>query len=421
MTSRVLLLIDKYDRKPYVAGVCARNIANAFRRIGIETHVLAFKTKNVCSQEELPFVHYFTPTLVERLFMKSDDYSDTFQGRLLFKTAKILSKTRKLFFLYRYPDDTLFLPYKILNEIEKLDTLYKFDIIISIQARLVFSKGGFLWKKKHPNRKWVMYCVDSYADGYPKKFINDSFRINGGKKIDRKFLKLVDRFYIVECHRKFYEQPFYDEFREKIEYVDIPLFIPNNKNIMNYFSPEKWIYAGSFMEFGYNPWKICEYFMALPSKEGRVLHFFSRGDCEEKISVLAQNSNGKIVRHGFVPAEQLKQEMETAGVFVSVGIRNSAQISGKIFDYFGYMKKIVHFSSGERDPNLPYMKKYPYSFVVGPESTLEDTIPKLTEFLESPLVIDKKTIEYIHNTYRKSHPEYFAERIADFLFLQHSE
>lgn len=415
---KVLLLIDKYDQRPYIGGICVHNVAEALRHLDVETHVMAFKSESKCSKNEAQYVHYYSPGIIERLFLLAEKNDQKFIGKIYFRFAQFLSKTRKLIMFHWYPMDSVVLPRKIERNIEKLDYTYHFDAVVTVQSRISFSLAGYIWKKKHPGRTWMMYCIDSFADGYPIRFVPDKRRISGGTKIDLKLLEKVDQFYMVECHRKFYDQPLFDKYREKIHYVDIPLYIRKDESDQDCSTEKKteeWIYAGSLHEFGYNPWKLCEYFLELPDIEHKRLTFYSRGNCEQKLAEISKHSEGHIVCKGYIPAVQLKEKLDSADVLVSIGIENSAQVSGKIFDYFCKYKKVVHFSSGASDPNMAYIERYPLSFCVAKDSDKEKTLLQLSEFLNNPICLNNEKKHEIDKLFLKSQPGYFAGLVCNYI------
>ena len=49
---------------------------------------------------------------------------------------------------------------------------------------------------------------------------------------------------------------------------------------------------------------------------------------------------------------------------VLVSMKKSERMSGKIFEYMGLKKPVVHFSGSTEDPDVKYLERYPLSVIV---------------------------------------------------------
>ena len=77
--------------------------------------------------------------------------------------------------------------------------------------------------------------------------------------------------------------------------------------------------------------------------------------------------------------------MEEAEVLINFGNYNLNMIPSKIFEYFSFGKKIIHFYKDDNDTCIPYLKKYPYSLLIDERDTFEYNLKKLLGFLSATI------------------------------------
>ena len=85
-------------------------------------------------------------------------------------------------------------------------------------------------------------------------------------------------------------------------------------------------------------------------------------------------------------------------------------IPSKIFEYFSFEKKIIHFYKDDNDTCIPYLKKYPYALLIDERDNFEDNLNKLLDFLGA----DSKTkySEEWHKNFTMNTPEFSAKLIV---------
>ena len=84
-------------------------------------------------------------------------------------------------------------------------------------------------------------------------------------------------------------------------------------------------------------------------------------------------------------------------------------IPSKIFEYFSFEKKIIHFYKDDEDTCLLYLKKYPYALLIDERNPLADNLDKIIKFLDNEKPVSTRQ-EWRKDFYMNT-PEYTAKLI----------
>ena len=151
-------------------------------------------------------------------------------------------------------------------------------------------------------------------------------------------------------------------FKEKFVYLDYILF--ENKSFEA--GPSKgriglsFAYAGGFYTSIRNPMHMLEVMKKLPCD---FTFFLLTGYSEPQFNAFISQNCGSTKSFKVLPKSNHDvaiEVMNKADLLISVGNTTSIQVPGKIFEYMGIGKPIIHFSKIHDDPAVKYLKQYPY-------------------------------------------------------------
>lgn len=415
---KILFVIDKYYPRPYANALCAQELIRAFQKRGFEIDIIAFQDSGIemPKQYEKANVYGIKPDLRLRLFYYADNFSSSGLAKIAKVVAHFVSKTKGIIMLPFWPLQSCSFPVRILNKIEALYRHKHYDAIVSIFGPFEGSLAVTKFKQKHANVPCAIYAVDSTSrSGVFSGSLNGRF--SGMLMWEKLFMETNDAFFYMQSRTDFYKKECYRPFGKKLIPVDLPRLKFEDLSVVNAYDfgtdGENWVYAGAIGSVHYNPEKMIEYFLKLPQNK-TTLHLFCRG-ASLQVEQAVEQSEGRIVLHGYVDAETLKSVFASADILVTV--KTSNQVSAKIFECISYGKPIVHFSGCPEDPDVAYYQKYPLAFVVKTyKADVEQSGKRLMDFLER---IKGTTVsqEELKRIYKKSTPEYSVKLLCEKLGL----
>ncbi|KPB05739.1 hypothetical protein [Bacillus sp. CHD6a] len=414
---KILIITDLYYPKASANGVIVRQVALALKKNGYEVHIVSYKNINELSMETIDDIRIFRtqPRLFFMLRQFGEENIDRKIGRLAYKFGMFLNKLKRTIYYPRFPLSSISFIYRYFRLIEKLHREHKYSLVISIFHPFESFVAGAMLKKKIPDLKFILYAFDSLSNVQGTKFVSTKTRDKKGWFWERKLYKYPDKIYNMKSHTNHYNQERYDIFRNKMEFLDIPLFQKTyqvkQKDVFDK-SNINWVYAGSFDYEKRNPVYLIKLFLDVNEDKNSRMHFYSRGNCEEYIIKHSKLSNNQIVRHGFVNEDTFYDVIYNADVLVNIGVKSDA-ISGKIFQYISTGRKIIHIYESEDEPCLEYLKNYPYALLINTNDDYQSNINKTREFINKtvkPLNLNKIAEMFNTNT-----PEYAAEVFDKFI------
>lgn len=386
---KVLIATDKYYPRALANAICAQALGESFAAAGHQVEMLIFKDSGIEPPKTWNGlkVHSIRPDLRHRLFYFKENFPSHRYARLAGRTASVLSKTKKLLLLPFEPLSSLRFPYRIMRKMEDLDAQMHYDLIISVFVPFETLLAGKWFKKRHPDRKWCIYLLDStlllheewkWRPKLPKKLRHMGFWLP-------RLFEAADAIVYMRSRISEFAGSRFDPWRGKMYVSDIPLMQAAASLTAPAPTPakahtENWVYAGTLSRAHYDPTDAIACFLALPADKQRVFHIYSRRAGWEELQK-QYAGDARIQFHDYVPHEELVEIYKKADILVSV--KNSDLISAKIFEYMSFNKRIVHFSGSPNDPNLYYITQYANGAgVISYEGTLEQRVQKLYEKLQ---------------------------------------
>ena len=420
--AKILFLSGGYYPETTPNGVCLRMVALQLLRQGHEVHIVCQGehegTAEDCIHEGI-HLHYIKPNLFLRLRRYGESNPQKLSGRISYVVAMLLNKLQKVLLLPWYP---LNHPYSLnlfYQRAVKLQDENHFDRIIGLYCPLEATYAAVKLKNKFSSLKVGVYVLDSliYMPGasyFPRRIANWL-----QWRMESKVYRGVDMVFNMRCHEIHHRAPKYDCFRQKIHFLDIPLFVPRQvhepmEEPLFDRSRLQLIYMGTLFKNYREPYYLCRLASDLNSEFSIQIHFYTRGSCEAELSEMAKNSADIIQQHGYVSHSLVETIYANADFLVNIGVNSSTMISSKIFDYMAYGKPIIHFYYQDDDVNNKYLNEYPLCCMIQMKDELyEMNKEKLRKFLSAA---KGKTIDahFLLEKFKENIPEYTANAFVTF-------
>ena len=242
-------------------------------------------------------------------------------------------------------------------------------------------------KRRFPELKLGAYILDSLIFLSGKKILPVLLRDKLSWKFEKMVYENYDMIYNMETHKVHHRFNKYEPYRNKMLFLDTPLFTPRQPVLTReLYSHNKkhLVYMGTLFKTFRKPDYMYRLFVKVNENNNYNLHFYSRGDCEGDVINYQDNTNGAVVRHGYVPHSEIDNIYVNADFLINLGVSNSTNISSKIFDYMSIGKPIIHFFYLDDDVNIKYFQKYDLALMIKMDEDLfsENSI-KLKNFLET--------------------------------------
>ncbi len=398
--SKVLILSANYLGAANANGICAKNIAKQLTKNGHEVSVLCYDNGKD-SEERV----YTIPSPVRKT--RKSFFEKAFAILKGFFSPELSRDS-----VSNYEDIAL----KICQE-NNIDTVvamfFPFETVAALK----------IIKKRTVNIKTIVYELDSVGDGIFGGFKHQkhsngvlnclhNFRYRLADRAikrwcDRQY-SYADRVILMRTHEEYWKNTFGKKHGNKLSIADIPVLVerPLPKVEKSAEAPLRFLYGGLIQEAYRSPNYLLKIFEEYRRHNEAELHFFSKGDCEDKIADAAKRIGG-IFQHGYVPEAELDIAIAEADVLLSIGNSVSKSVPSKLITYLAYGKPVIHFSSQKDDVCMSYLEKYPLGLVIKEWDSVKENVSKLQRFMEET---KGKTVSFesVSSVLMKNTPEYSA-------------
>lgn len=418
--SKFLFLCSGYYPETTPNGVCLRMVALELLHMGHEVHIICQDDIDGPSEicYEGIFLHYIKSNIFLRLRKFGEQHPKKMLGRISYVIAMCINKIQKILLLPWYPLNHPLSLYKFYKTACNLNKNYNFDRVIGIYCPLEATYAVIKYKKKFPQCKVSAYVLDSliYMSGasyFPKK-VAEWLQW----RVERKVYEGVDRVFNMRCHEVHHKALKYDKYREKMSFLDIPLFKSHSSLQIkqNYFDHNfiQFVYMGTLFENYREPYYLCRIASELSKKKQPIqIQFYTRGSCEAKLSEISKCEPELVCQHGYVSHSLVEEIYANSDFLINIGVNRTTMISSKIFDYMAYGKPIIHFYYQDDDVNNRYLQEYPLCCMIQMKDELySKNLDKLWSFIEltKGKIIDSK---YLINKFKENTPEYTAQAFVN--------
>ncbi len=410
----IVFICESYYRGASPNGICVRQVAEELIHQGNTVRVVTLY--NDINQPEWETINDVEIHRVDAGFIEKNLYRNKAQQnkteKLKYQATLKLSRFNGLLHAFRYP---------LLSE-RQVDFLYrkskelyktcKIDYVVCVYHKIADVLAGIKLKKKYPDIKLILYTLDAISGGWvPNILHNAKIPMNSLKRWEKVFFKHIDKMFAMESHRSYYEvHSEYEKYREKIEYLDIPLLLPKDGTVKLTGNRVRMVYTGSMHYSTANPQYLLK---LLPFIKETEVYIY--GNVSEEITAIIKAHplyNQRIFLCGRVAYEKITGIQQEADVLLNFGNGNPNMIPCKIFEYVSTGNKILSFTYSEEDSSLPYIEKYPNGFIVSEDDArIEQNAVRISDFINAPRTSTSK--EELCTLFEKNTPAYFCKKLME--------
>lgn len=380
--SRILFLTDRYFPHPYANGICVHAVAESLVKAGQEVHVLAFEIPGDPLPKEKDGISIFgvKTDLANQMIFAGQTNLQSKIGKGLSESGKLLLKAEKLALFSRYPQSSLNLYKHILKEMEKLNEIYQYDVIIATYNPLDTLLAGKEFKKNHPDVLFGIYNLDFMPESIKRRVSEEKVQ-KSCLYWQAQLYPYADFILDLETNLVRWDNNYHTSWQEKIYSVGLPLLQPNQwLESKPVGEKQVWVYAGALDTDYYQIEDVLRIICSLPQKYDIEFHIYGRGSGYELCKNYESIYPDRVKVHGYVGYEELRTIYENADVLISM--KKTDLVSGKTLEFISTGKRVIHFSGSEKDPNKDYFLNYCNSAVIRTDRSLEVIQDALIEVIE---------------------------------------
>ena len=266
---------------------------------------------------------------------------------------------------------------KAYKKLEEINTNSSIDVVLTCAAPHEAHRAGRIYKKKHPEVRWVTYWGDLMASRINK--LNIFVSMKKMKEMETELACSSD--YVLSTVENY--NVLLEETNDISKVKALPYTL--NQTILNECADNRQtradeitiVYMGAFYRDIRNPEYFLKLFSLLPCKYRLLL--YSTGNCEDIVNRYVSDSNGRIIQKGLVPKKQLISEVKNVDILVNIQNKLENSNPSKILELVSYGKPIIDFSY--TDETSSSLARYPYCLNINMEHSFSDYVDELTKFI----------------------------------------
>ena len=261
------------------------------------------------------------------------------------------------------------------------------DIIISCCNPAESLVVGSRLNKKYNKIKYYAYFLDSIFSGPIPSIFSEKYHDIKALKFEHKVLYNADGIIMMKAaEKKYLKNSKNIKFFDKIKFLDLPLYIPNEnvtKNRMIFPSNQIVLFfAGSMPKNIRDPRFFLEVFSKAYNNNNSVhLYIAGKSDFEREIDDYCNNySNIHMI--GVQPHSKILEMYSEADFLVNLGNNLTGMVPSKIFEYMSMKKPLITTVRIDNDPSIIYYEYYGKSLILDENASLFEAVKNLVEFVE---------------------------------------
>lgn len=406
MGKNILFICGHYAFPAAANSICVQNLAEEFSKEGHNVYVLSYAPEYSDTIETIKGVKVwkFYGDFYTHLTQKIKSH----KGRLWYLLLKTVQLLRYFIIIWFYPISS---PSDMLKSYKRAKSIikqYEIDTVIATYMPYDAIKIAIKLKKDYGEKlRVVSYHLDLLSNPNNESGIIVNAKKRKAKAALTEELKVVDRMLLPNT------ASFIDD--KKVEYVDFPLYIPENSKIADdkmtsLFDKSSINVAivGSLDNNNRNPYYFCKLLDDLPKVEGKqvILHIWG------KLSGIILDNYKNVIYHGMARAEDVPSILSSCDFLLNIGnLITYRMIPSKIFQMFAAKRPIILCISSPDDRSLPYFKKYGHVCTIY-QYTHDETkdLNVLYSFIEKNMNISIKVDDGL---FEKSTPKFICGKILE--------
>lgn len=390
----IVFIVERYTPE-YSANVnCVRNIIHELGQQNVKISV-------VCASHEATGLDTVDGVMVHRI--KYVNYASRLSAcRSKFKKRLLIlcHFVKSVVLLPWYPNVTPFITNKVYKKLLDIQKNEQIDCVIGVFQPYFPIRSALKLKNKFKTIPVIGYYLD-VMKGANKPFGTTQrfFEILCDKSQKKDFAKL-NKVFLPECSKVYYDIDYFSEYHEKIKYINFPTLLKEYFTGENDSSTLNMVYAGTTNHVYRNPVRAIDLLIkAHEYYPNIVLHLYGDSDMKDELKQLEMKSNGAFIYHGIVQKAVADIAIQQADYCVNFGNNVCGMVPSKIFELIATGKSILHFTSGSGDSSLEYLQKYPKAKIIDYQNSDQEMLLDLLNVLKDKRIhVDYDSIERIFYT-----------------------
>lgn len=343
-------------------------------------HVLAMRYNNERASDMINgiTVHRFWPLPWKRIRNRVDALG------LYSRPARMMEVVQKALTIPAYPQKEPFTERMFFCKAKALHRKIGFDLIVSEYHGLETLMAGCKMNRLYPGLKHLAILWDPVKGQIATSYLPKSFT---DKRIDRveRFVAGYTTLQISTASMREYHIQNGDVAQNRRIYLDIPSIIAPGPEVRTGYLAlfrEGWInivYSGLLSPAQRDPVPFINLLNQCRDAERINLLFFSMG-ADEELKKAEESFRGSIVRHGYIPLNELHTLYMHADYLLNVSHINANMVPSKIFEYMSYGKPVISTYISDNDSAKNYLSRYPEGLCLDLKKPKADNVAALNDF-----------------------------------------
>ena len=400
--AKLAFITSRYLPMPDANGICVQQIVNQLKNEGHEIIVICSQEEGQLKIEQIDGVRIIRVknSWFANLLERNKNNS---RKKILMISVMIIRRIRLLLSGFIFPNVDPLRSKRIYNIVKSEINGGSIDCIIGVFRPFEGISVAQKIKKEYPE----IICGAYYLDVLRGATISKTFPVEIYNKLcDSKEVRIfrkLDFVLMAESSKLIYNLPYFNSVREKINYINFPLF--SNKLAEPYLKQDydceyyNLVYAG-YLDYRYrNPRFIFELIKNIIKSGLKVrLHIYGRNNCLNMINEFCLLYPNNFYYYGEVDRNKAKGALLSADAVLNISNVNKNIVPSKIFEIFSFCKPIISVISNPNDSSLEYLKKYPCSHLVNEyNGELKKETIKLIDFIinSKNIVVNYEDINHL--------------------------
>lgn len=375
MKKKVLVILGNYITPSSVA-INIKPFLKDLEMKGYEIDIVTNGDRKECYSDEIGNIYTTNNMLGKLMMLRSNNFVlhlilRFFQRMFSFFRYRILSK---ILSEVRYLEWSKTKTVKLCDRLNKKN---KYDFILSVSLPFKSNEIAFDFVNKHRGVKWYMFLFDPYSYNTVENPNLFKKKIAGNK--EKKYLDVCDKIFLTPELFDFYIQNELNKYSKKMISIPYGTLEYNEFNevseIDEFVGNIVCLYSGRLYSDIRNPDKMIQIFKKLSN-----LNLYVITDYKETKFIRDCNESANINLLSMKDHKYGLSALKTANVLISIGNKVAYQVPGKIFELISSGKPIIHFTTGEFDEALKYLKLYPLCLVINTNTVNDEILSEISNF-----------------------------------------
>lgn len=348
---KILLLTDFYSPNPSANGICIQKIAENLVKKGNKIFVIAYGTGGDAKHELINGVELYR-VRAPYFYQVREKSKGKGISNFIFQLFRVIRKIQIALFLPLYPMSFPIFAMKYKKMACKVIIKSDIDEMIAEYVPIEALYTVINIKKRFPQIKTHAYIVDTFTQC--PNALNHKIIYYLSRKWEVNTIKKCDDYFFLENFRQYYKNDIFENYREKIKAIGLPLIQNNMVPLRKRNEEIKLLYTGSWGGER-DPQKI--FFLLEKMNESDKIRFVYCGK-ENSTSTLLKKKYNFFDDKGYIKNDELIKVYRDVDFLISIG-NSTNMIPSKIFSYISTGLPILHFYLSNEDPCLEILSKYP--------------------------------------------------------------